>query len=293
MEEKMQILKKTKIRDIIFILLGTLLMAASINLVYDPMEMVTGGVTGLAIAIKDISNRLFSYEIPVWLTNIICNIPLFIAAYFIIGEKLIGKTLLATASLSIFLYIVPVNSLFETDYLLASVFGGVLGGIGIGFVLITMSTTGGTDLLCMLIHEKKKYYSVPQLLSIVDGVIVGMGVLVFGINRALYAVIAVYITAKVSDSMLEGMKFAKMAYIISDHYQEIAQEILKKLDRGVTGIKATGMYSNSEKKMLFCVVSKKEIVEVIDIVMKKDEKAFVIVSDVREVMGEGFIEFRQ
>lgn len=293
MEEKMQILKKTKIRDIIFILLGTLLMAASINLVYDPMEMVTGGVTGLAIAIKDISNRLFSYEIPVWLTNIICNIPLFIAAYFIIGKKLIGKTLLATASLSIFLYIVPVNSLFETDYLLASVFGGVLGGIGIGFVLITMSTTGGTDLLCMLIHEKKKYYSVPQLLSIVDGVIVGMGVLVFGINRALYAVIAVYITAKVSDSMLEGMKFAKMAYIISDHYQEIAQEILKKLDRGVTGIKATGMYSNSEKKMLFCVVSKKEIVEVIDIVMKKDEKAFVIVSDVREVMGEGFIEFRQ
>lgn len=289
----MQILKKTKIRDIIFILLGTLLMAASINLVYDPMEMVTGGVTGLAIAIKDISNRLFSYEIPVWLTNIICNIPLFIAAYFIIGKKLIGKTLLATASLSIFLYIVPVNSLFETDYLLASVFGGVLGGIGIGFVLITMSTTGGTDLLCMLIHEKKKYYSVPQLLSIVDGVIVGMGVLVFGINRALYAVIAVYITAKVSDSMLEGMKFAKMAYIISDHYQEIAQEILKKLDRGVTGIKATGMYSNSEKKMLFCVVSKKEIVEVIDIVMKKDEKAFVIVSDVREVMGEGFIEFRQ
>lgn len=286
-------LRHTKTKDIIFILLGTLLMAASINFAYDPMNMVTGGVTGLGIALKDLSERAFDFGPPVWLTNLACNIPLFFVAYRVLGKKLLGKTMFAAAMLTVFLYVLPVVCIFEEDYLLASVFGGVIGGAGIGFVLVTMSTTGGTDLLCMLIHKKKKYYSVPQLLSVVDGAVVLMGVLVFGINRALYAVIAVYITSKVSDSMLEGMKFAKMAYVISDQAEVIAEEIMKTLERGVTGVDATGMYSNSGKKMLICVVSKKEIVEVAGIVNRIDPKAFVIVSDVREVMGEGFIEIRQ
>lgn len=283
-----RIFKKTKLRDIIFIILGTLLMAAAVNLVYDPLNMVTGGVTGFAIAIKDIVHRLSGFEIPVWLTNILVNIPLFIAAFIVLGKKGIKKTLFATAMFTLFIYVIPLYSMFQDDYLLAAIFGGVLGGVGIGLVLVTLSTTGGTDLLCMLIHKKIKYYSVPQLLIVVDGIIVGMGVLVFGLNRALYAIIAVYITAKVSDGILEGLKFAKMAYIISDKYQEIAQEILTKMDRGVTEFSVRGMYSDVDRKMLFCVVSKKEIVEIIDIVDKHDRRAFLIVSDVREVVGEGF-----
>jgi uncharacterized membrane-anchored protein YitT (DUF2179 family) len=127
----------------------------------------------------------------------------------------------------------------------------------------------------------------------VDSLVVTLGIFVFGINKALYAIIAIYISAKVSDGILEGVKFAKIAYIISDHYEEIANEILTAMNRGVTGLRATGMYSNVDKKMLFCVVSKKEIVGVIDIVNKIDKRAFVIVNDVREVMGEGFIEFKQ
>jgi uncharacterized membrane-anchored protein YitT (DUF2179 family) len=109
----------------------------------------------------------------------------------------------------------------------------------------------------------------------------------------MYAIISIYISAKVSDGILEGVKFAKIAYIMSDHYEAIAQEILTAMNRGVTGLRATGMYSNVDKKMLFCVVSKKEIVQVMDIVVKIDKKAFVIVNDVREVLGEGFIEFKQ
>jgi uncharacterized membrane-anchored protein YitT (DUF2179 family) len=116
---------------------------------------------------------------------------------------------------------------------------------------------------------------------------------VFGIGNALYAVIAVFVTTKVSDSILEGLKFAKMAYIISDDYSEIAHAIMHHMDRGVTGVNATGMYSNRDKKMLFCVVSKKEIVRIIEIAKRIDPNSFVIVSDVREVMGEGFIEYRQ
>lgn len=288
-----QFLRKVKGRDFIYILLGTLLMAISINWVYDPMGMVTGGVTGLAIAIKYLTGFIFAGGLPVWVTNLVCNIPLFITAFFVLGKKALGKTLFATLSLTVFIGVIPVRGLFAEDFLLAAVFGGVIGGIGMGLVLATMSTTGGTDLLCMIIHAKQKHISVPTLLLFVDACIVILGVFVFGINKALYAIIAVYITTKVTDGILEGLKFAKMAYIISDNYSEITQEILNVIDRGVTGINVTGMYSNSDKKMLFCVVSKKEIVEVIDIVNKKDPKAFVIVSDVREVMGEGFIEFKQ
>jgi len=148
-------------------------------------------------------------------------------------------------------------------------------------------------MLGMLVHKKKPYYSVPQLLMVIDSAVVAAGAIIFGINKALYAIIAVYITAKVSDGLLAGLKFAKSAYIISDKYREIADEILVKLDRGVTGLSATGMYSGTGKNVLYCVVSKKEMVEVLDIVYKIDPSAFVTISDVREVMGEGFIEYKQ
>ena len=285
--------KKTNQRDILFIILGTLLIALSVNWVYDPMGMVTGGVTGLAIALKYLTGLVLPQGIPVWLTNICSNIPLFLAAFFILGKKFTMKSLFAMLSLTGFIYIIPLINVFEGDILLAAIFGGIIGGIGMGLVLSSMTTTGGTDLLSMLIHAKKKHISVPAILLVVDSLVVILGVFVFGIHKALYAIIAVYISSKVSDGILEGVKFAKVAYIISDRYQEIAQDILTVIDRGVTGLSATGMYSNEEKKMLFCVVSKKEIVEVIDVVQKKDPKAFVIVSDVREVMGEGFREFKQ
>ena len=115
----------------------------------------------------------------------------------------------------------------------------------------------------------------------------------FGIETTLYAVIALYITAKFSDNILEGLKFAKVAYVISDSHVEIGDAIIKELERGVTGIYAKGMYTNSDKKMLFCVVSKKQISQLVKLISQIDPKAFVIVSDAREVMGEGFIEYSQ
>ncbi len=288
-----KIFKKTKTGHFMLIVAGTLLMAASVNLVYDPLNMVTGGVTGLAIIIKKVTGLWIDGGVPIWLSNLLLNIPLFIAAWLVRGRTFLKNTFFATISLTIALYIVPTIDIVYQDYLLAAVFGGVLGGAGLGLVFITLSSTGGTDLLAMVIHKFKPYYTVPQILTVIDGLIVLAGVISFGLTKALYAIISVYITAKISDSILEGLKFAKMAYVISDYYDEIAKQIMKDLDRGVTGISATGMYSNKDKKMLFCVVSKKEIVELTEIVAKIDPKAFIIVSDVREVMGEGFIEYRQ
>ncbi len=285
--------EENRFRNSVALVAGVLLIALSTNWVYDPAGMVTGGVTGLGISIKYLSGQYLPFEIPLGATNLLCNIPLLIAAWKLFGKKFITRTLLATALLSVFLFLVPTVPIFEDDLLLACVFGGVIGGAGMGLVLATMSTTGGTDVLCMLIHEKKKHLSVPKLLNIVDGFIVAAGVFVFGINRAMYAIISVYIVAKVSDGIMEGMKFAKMAYIISDRYQEIAEEIMTALERGVTGFSARGMYSNAEKRVLFCVVSKKEMVRVLDIAHRRDPNAFVIVSDAREVMGEGFLRYRQ
>lgn len=284
---------KSKVMHYVFIVIGAVLMAASIRLVYEPMGMVTGGVTGLGIVIKDLTKFAIEGGIPLWLTNIILNIPLIIFAIYILGKKQLVNTLFATLCLSAALAIVPSINILPEDYLLASVFGGAIGGAGMGMIFVASASTGGTDLLAMLIHRFKPYYSIPRILIIIDGLIVLAGALVFGIAKTLYATIAVYVTTKVSDGILEGLKFAKMAYVISDSYDEIAKAIMEKLDRGVTGVYAKGMYSNKDKKMLYCVVSKKEIVDLTELVAEIDPKAFIIVSDVREVMGEGFIEYKQ
>lgn len=279
-------------KDIVYILAGTFLMSLGINFAFDPMGLVCGGVTGLAIVVKYLTGLVWEGGIPVWLSNLLFNGPLFIIALIKKGKKYIAKTIFATVMLSVWIYLLPIYQLFD-DYVLATLFGGVMTGAGIGMVLARMATTGGTDLLSALIHDKLKHFTIPQLLAVTDGAIVILGAVVFGVENAMYAICVVYICAKISDGMLEGLKFAKMAHIISDKAEEIAEIILTDVDRGATGVKVQGMYSKEEKKMLLCVVTKKEIVELIDIVHKIDPSAFVIVNDVHEVRGEGFIEITQ
>lgn len=281
------------IRKYMTILIGAILMAVSVNMVYEPMGMVTGGFSGLAIVVKELTLGLIDGGLPIWLFTIICNIPLFIVTIMLKGLKFMVTSLTGTTIFILALMLIPIYDFEFGDALLSSIIGGTIAGVGIGLVFSSLSSTGGTDLLATLIHDYKKHISVPQILIFIDGVIILIGAIVFGIGNALYAIIAVFITAKVSDGILEGLKFAKMAYIISEEYEKIAEAILHSIDRGVTCIRATGMYSNSERRMLFCVVSKKEIVKITEISKKIDPKCFIIVSDVREVMGEGFIEYRQ
>ena len=127
-------------------------------------------------------------------------------------------------------------------------------------------------------------------MQVLDGAIVIAGLYAFGLKIGLYAIISIYIVTKVSDALMEGLKFSKAAFIVTDHYKEVADALLEKLDRGVTGLRAVGMYSGDEKCVLYCVVSKKEIVDLKEIVVSIDKNAFVIVSDAREVLGEGFVE---
>lgn len=276
--------------DYLFIFMGTGIMALAIQCIFEPIGLVTGGFSGIAIIIRKMTAEIVEGGVPLWLTNLALNVPVFIAALIIKGRKFLGRTVIGTVLLSFWLYVIPQVDLTQGDYMLSSVFGGVITGIGIGFVLLAKATTGGTDMVSALIQKYVRHYSVVQILQVIDGMVVLAGLYVFGLKPALYAIVAIFITSKVSDALMEGMKYSKAAFIITDCYKEIADAIMTQLDRGLTGLDATGMYSGDKKTVLYCVVSKKEIVELKDIVAKIDPKAFVIVTDAREVFGEGFLE---
>lgn len=276
--------------DYLLMAAGTAVMAIAINSVYDPISLVTGGFTGAAIIIKELTSKLIGDGVPLWLTNIVLNIPVFLLGMRIKGIRFLKRTLFATGALSFWLYVLPAFRLGVDDLFLSAVFGGVISGVGIGMVLMARGTTGGTDLVAALIQHYLKHYSIVQVMQVIDGAIVLLGAYIFGMSRALYAIIAIFITSLVSDRLVEGAKFAKMAFIITEKKEEVSQAVLHVLGRGLTCMDAQGMYSGNHKYMLFCVVSKKEIVDLKEVVYDVDQDAFIVVSDAREVLGEGFLE---
>ena len=141
-----------------------------------------------------------------------------------------------------------------------------------------------------LLHPLFPIVRIPNLLGIIDGIIVVAGMVLFGIRTALYAMVAVFVTSKIMDGVTAGMRYAKVLYVISDESQQIAQLVMEKLQRGVTALKGSGMYSGKEKQVLMCVISRREAVALVKLIKEVDERAFVIIADAREVMGEGFGE---
>ncbi len=282
--------KKAWYWDTILIIIGTGLMALGIISCFDAAGLVTGGFSGVAILVKSWTKGLIEGGIPLWLTNVVLNVPLFLLAIRLKGFGFVKKALVGDGSLTIWLAVLPALNLSGDDLLLSAVFGGVIMGAGIGLVFLGQGTTGGTDMMAAIIQKYVRHYSIAQIMQFIDGMIVLVGMYVFGMQRALYAIIAVFLVTKVSDGLIEGLKFSKAAYIITSKPAEISEMVMKDLDRGVTGISAKGMYSGEEKLMLFCVVNKKEIVALKEKVDEIDKNAFVIVTDAREVHGEGFIE---
>ena len=276
--------------DYLMIIVGTGLMSLAINSVFDAAGMVTGGFSGIAIIIKAWTKNLIEGGIPLWVTNCVLNLPLFVIAWKVRGFSFIKRAILGEISLSVWLAIQPVWNLAGNDLLLSALYGGVIQGVGIGLVFLGGGTTGGTDMMAAIIQKFLKHYSIAQIMQVIDAMVVLVGMYVFGVHKALYAIIAVYLVTKVSDGLIEGLKFSKAAYIITGKPKEISDMIINDLDRGVTGINARGMYSGQDKLMLFCVVNKKEIIMLKEKVDKIDPDEFVMVTDAREVHGEGFIE---
>ncbi|MBQ3559366.1 MAG: YitT family protein [Agathobacter sp.] len=285
--------KHGRIYEYIMIIIGTGILAFGIACFYDPVGLVTGGFSGLAIVIKHVTEVFIEGGIPLWLTNIALNIPVFILSYFLKGKKFIGKTLFGTIMLSVWLYILPAINMAEGDLMIAALFGGVCAGAGIGFVIRVGATTGGTDMVSALVQLKMRHYSIVQILQVIDGLVVLLGLFIFGMRPTLYAIIGIVVQTKVSDLIVEGFNYSKAAYIITNEHEEVAKRIMTELERGVTGLQATGMYTKEDKCVLYCIVTQKEIIGLKDIVNEVDPSAFVIVSDVKEVLGEGFQEYKK
>ena len=281
---------RTFIRNYLLIIIGTALMAFAIASVLEPASLVTGVFSGIAIIVKQYTGHLVPGGVPLSVTNLVLNIPVFLIAIRLKGLRYLIHTLFATVMLSFWLSVLPVVPLAGDDLLLASLYGGILMGAGIGLVFVTGATTGGTDLIAALVQHFLRHYSISNILWVIDTAVVLVGVYLYGIQITLYAIIAIYLTSKISDGIIDGLKFSKAAFIITEKPEALAALVMEELGRGVTGISATGMYSGDSKNMLLCVVSKKEIVRLKELAKSCDPNAFVIVTDVREVLGEGFIE---
>ena len=281
--------KKPWYMEYLLIIVGTALMATAITSCFDAAGLVTGGFSGISILVKAGTKSLYGNGIPLWVTNLVLNIPVFLLAAKIKGISFVKKALLGDLSLTVWLAVLPAWKL-SGDFLLVALYGGLLQGVGIGLVFLGGGTTGGTDLLAAIIQNFMRHYSIAQIMQFVDGAVVLVGMYVFGVERALYAIIAVYLVTKVSDGIIEGLKFSKSVYIITEKPDEVSRMVMEDLDRGITGISAKGMYSGQDKLMLFCVVGKKELVHLKEMIDEIDPNAFVIVGDAREVHGEGFLE---
>lgn len=274
--------------EYIGVTVGTFIMAISINIFLEPNTIAPGGVTGLGIVLQKITNGF----ITVWATNLVVNIPLFIAGVMILGKSFGAKTLFGTFILSFFLWLIPETNATQ-DLLLASVFGGVILGLGLGIVFKSGGTTGGTDLAGAILNRFFPGLSTATHMMIVDiMVVIGAGLVNRRIDTPLYSVIALYILVRVIDIILEGFSYAKAFFIISNEPEKIGRTILEQLDRGVTILKGKGLYSGLDKDVLLCVVNRAQMAKVKEIVSQVDKRAFIMITDMHEVLGEGFKEMK-
>ena len=205
------------------------------------------------------------------------------------GRRFFLDSLIGTISLSVFLNLFENINIVTHSGFLACIYGGVLSGIGTSIVLNANASTGGSDLFAQIVKSYKPDIKTGGVIIVIDAIVVIVSTIVFGeIEIGLYSAIAIYIMGKVLDLFFEGIDFAKMMIIISPNYQEISDEINKKIKRGTTAIYGRGMYRAEEKELLLCVASRREVREIRKIVKEIDKNAFLIITNAREVYGEGF-----
>ncbi len=279
-----------KIKGVLLVVIGTILIAAATGMFYNPNKMIVGGFAGIGIIIESLSTQYLGFKIPVGTTNIVLNIPLLILALRFRGKGFVIKTFLATTLFSVATDFCAGLPKYTGDMMLVSIYGGICHGAGLGCVLLGRGSTGGVDLLSSLIHRVIRYVSISKIIFVIDVIIIGAGLYVFGADNTMYGILSIFISTKVSALLLEGLNYSKAAFIISQKADVIANEIMEKLDRGVTGLEGKGMYTGAHKDVLLCVFAQKEIALVKDIVNEIDKDAFVLVTDVREVLGNGFRE---
>lgn len=271
------------------IFLGTFLMAISLNMFLEPYTIAPGGLTGFAIVVNKITGT------PLWIINVVINIPLFLLGYKFLGKEGTIKTALGIILLTYFLNATLKLGNIKTtdDVLLASICGGIIMGIALGLVFRIEGSTGGTDLIGLMLNKFFPNISVPKLMMIVDSMVVVMaGIVDKNIETALYSALALYISVRVADAIIEGFSYSKGFLIISNKSDDISKAIMDELGRGVTLLEGKGAYTKQQKDIIFVVVGRNQEVSVKQIVKMIDPHAFMTVNTVHEVLGEGFKPFK-
>ena len=281
--------KIVKIKHIIIqflqIIVGTALVAMSTSLFLLPNQLSSGGFSGIATIVY------YLLKIPLGTTVLVLNVPLFIMSLIKNGKHFFLNAVTGTVGLSIFLNIFEKIKPITTDRFLACIYGGIIAGIGTAIILKANASTGGTDLLTQIIKAYKPNIKISNLLVVLDNIIVTMNVIFFKeLEIGLYSAITIYVMGKMLDIFFEGIDFAKMIYIISPQNEEIAKQIGERIRRGSTSLYGKGMYKKMDKEVLLCVASRGEVREIRKIVKEIDKNAFVVITNAREVFGEGFKE---
>ena len=280
-EEKYNIPKI--IIEIILTIIGSSIMAIGVSLFLLPNQLSSGGIAGIATI------TYYLLKIPMGTMILLINIPLFLFSFFKIGKSFFVKSLIGTISLSYFIDFFDKFEPLTNDRLLACIYGGILIGLGTAILLKANSSTGGSDLISFIIKEYKPSIRPSNVITLIDIGIIALNVIFFReIEIGLYSAIAIYIMGKIIDILFEGIDFTKLLLIISNHTEEIAKEIGQKVQRGATGIYGKGMYTNEDKLILMCAASRGDVNRIKLIAKKIDPRAFIIITNSREVVGLGF-----
>ena len=283
MKVKEQITIKKIILEIVGTIFGSFVIAVSVSLFLLPNKLSSGGVAGIATI------TYYLLNIPMGVSILLINVPLFLMSILKIGKAFFLKSIVGTVSLSIFIDILDKMQPLTNDKFLACIYGGIIMGVGTAIILKANSSTGGTDLISYIAKTYRPTIKVGEIIFMLDIVIVVLNMFFLEeIEIGLYSAIAIYLMGKIIDILFEGIYFTKLIYIVSEKAEEIATNIGEEIGRGTTGIYGKGMYTNEDKLILMCAVTRKDVARTIQIITKIDKNSFVIVTNSREVLGLGF-----
>lgn len=268
-------------QDLLGIVIGSLIAAAGIQCILVPASLLTGGVTGLAILLRYSTG----IEIGIWI--LLLNIPIFLAGYRFISRRFTIYSLLGVLALAGFLYLFTCFPFFIGDPLLSALLGGVLNGLGLGIIFRSKASTGGTDIIAIIV-KRLWGFNIGQTSLALNLLVVGLLALIIDIQVAMYSAIAIFVSSQVIDQVEAGLGVSETILIISPHYEEIAHAILHDLHRGCTFLPAKGAYSGQSEMLILVTVSRIQLPRLKEMVFAIDESAFMIITDSIQVYGRGF-----
>ncbi|NCB50939.1 MAG: YitT family protein [Clostridia bacterium] len=271
-------------KQYVLIIVGCIMYSAGFEFFFYPNDIIVGGVTGIAMIINYLT------DLPVGVLIIVMNIPLFALAWKRFGMSFMIASLVGMLLSSVFVDVFALLNFVWTDnLLLACIYGGVIKGFGLGLVYLAAATTGGVDIMAKFVRQKYPYINFGTIILVMDALVISTFAVVFEkYEGAMYAIIAIFIVTKVVDAVLYGIGVSKVCYIISNESDKIKIEITQQLQRGVTLLLGEGAYTGEEKKVILCVIKRHQIADIRRIVRAIDANAFFIVTEAKDVFGNGF-----